>query len=96
MNEMKNCHNLRFPKGSTHLMVGPSASGKTFRTAEILRCKNIIIEGGDKIRNVIVCYSAWQPIYQQLKNDNIVTKWVNKMPTNEEFIELTKPYAKIG
>ena len=34
---------LRFEKGSTHLVVGPSASGKTFRTCEILSNKNTMI-----------------------------------------------------
>ena len=94
--ERKKSYNLRFPKGSTHLMVGPSASGKTFRTAEILRLKDDIIQDGKDIQNVIVCYAAWQPIYQKLKDAGIVTQWFNKMPTNEEFVALTKPFARYG
>jgi hypothetical protein len=75
---------------------GPSASGKTFRVCEILRLKDEIIENGDQIRNVVFCYAAWQPVYQQLKNDRIVTQWVNKMPSNDEFIELVKPFVNKG
>lgn len=89
-------YSLRFPRGATHLMVGPSASGKTFRTAQILRLKNAIIEGGRDVKNVIFCYAAWQPIYQALKEDGVVTKWINKMPTNDEFISLTESYRNRG
>lgn len=89
-------HYLRFPSGATHLMVGPSASGKTFRTAQILRFKDFIIENGNEIKNIVFCYAAWQPEYQKLKEEGIVTKWVNKMPTNEEFISFTKPYLNCG
>lgn len=89
-------YNLRFPKGSTHLMVGPSASGKTFRTAQILRLKDKLIEDGENVTNVIFCYSAWQPLYQSLKEGGIVSRWINKMPTNDEFIALTKPFINKG
>ena len=89
-------YNLRFPIGSTHLVVGPSASGKTLRTASILRVKDQIIENGEKISNVVFFYSVWQPIYDELMRDNVVTKWVNKMPTNEEFIELVQPFVNKG
>ena len=55
-----------------------------------------MIENGDQIKNVIFCYAAWQPLYQKLKDENVVTTWVNKMPTNEEFIDMVKPYKNIG
>lgn len=89
-------YNMRFPKGSTHLMIGPSASGKTFRTIEIIQHKNDIIENGSEIKNIIFCYAAWQPIYQSLKDSGLVTVWINKMPTNSEFIELTQEYQNKG
>lgn len=93
---MDKSHDFRFPKGTTHLMVGPSASGKTFRTCQILRLKDSIIQNGYQIKNIIFCYAAWQPIYEDLKIDNIVSKWVNKMPTNEEYIKLVKDYKNKG
>lgn len=89
-------HNFRFPAATTHLMVGPSGSGKTYRTAQILKLKDEIIECGASIDNVVVCYAAWQPIYDELKESGHVTSWVNKMPTNEEFIELVEPYKDRG
>lgn len=93
---MDTTYNLRFDAGSTHLVVGPSASGKTFRTCDMLRWKNHMIEGGEHVRNVCFCFSVWQPIYQQLKDDGVVTKWVNKKPSCEEFTNLVKAYDAKG
>ena len=88
------CYDLRFPKATTHLIVGVSGAGKTMRTLNILRMKNELIVDGDSIQNVIFCYSAWQPIYEEAKS--YVTKWINEMPTNEEFISMVKPYQTLG
>jgi len=89
-------YDLRFIHGSTHLVVGPSGSGKTFRTARILELKDYIITNGEKIKNVVFCYSTWQPIYSELQAVGLVTKWVNKCPSNEEFKEITSPYTTDG
>lgn len=91
-----NTHNLRFNKGATHLVVGPSSSGKTFRTIDILKSKNEIIEDGAKIKNIVLCYAVWQDIYQELKDNNIVTKFVNKNPTNAEYTELVREHKHTG
>ena len=88
------CYDLRFPKATTHLIVGVSGAGNTMRTLNILRMKNELIVDGDSIQNVIFCYSAWQPIYEEAKS--YVTKWINEMPTNEEFISMVKPYQTLG
>lgn len=89
-------HDLRFERGSTHLVVGPSASGKTYRTCNILRNKNQMIKDGQDIKNVIFCYSVWQPIYTALQKEGVVTNFVNKKPTCQEFTDLVKSYADKG
>lgn len=88
--------NLRFIPGATHLVVGPSGCGKTYRTCDILRWKNQMIVGGDKIKNVVLCYSAWQDIYNRLKDEGIITRFVKKNPTSEEFIKLVENYKDDG
>ena len=85
-----------FRKASSHLMVGPPASGKTYRLEQILRHRKILFEEGDKIDNVVFCYAAWQDIYSEMDRDNIVTRWVQKMPTRDEFVELTEPFKDRG
>ena len=77
-------------------MVGPSGSGKTSRVTKILRLKDEIFTGGPEIKNVVFCYAAWQPSYQRLKDEGCVTKWLNKMPTNKEFVDLVRPFAMDG
>jgi hypothetical protein len=88
------CYDMRFPIGSTHLLVGSAGAGKTERVIKMLLLKDSLFQNGDKIKNVIFCYAVWQPAYERLKN--VVTKWVNRMVTNEEFISLVKPYQNAG
>lgn len=90
------CYDLRFDAGATHLVVGPSASGKTYRTADIIRCKDNIIKDGNKIQNVIVFYQAWQPIYQEMQNEGLVNDFINKKPTNDEFISKVSDFKTCG
>jgi len=86
----------RFVHGSTHLLVGPSGSGKTFRTSSILANKNEMIEDGDQIKNVVFFYATWQKIYEELDKRKLVTKWVNKVPTNDDFVEAVESYKHDG
>lgn len=90
------CYNLRFIAGATHLVVGPSGSGKTYRTCDILRCKDQILENGSAIKNVVFCYAAWQPIYESLKREGVVTRFIKKKPSSDEFVELVRDYANRG
>ena len=45
---------MRVNHGSTHLLCGPSNSGKTVRMANILRDKNSYIKGGENITHIAV------------------------------------------
>jgi len=92
----KPCHDMRFDRGATHLVVGPSACGKTVRVCGILENKNSMIVGGEEIKNVVFCYAVWQDIYQDMKDRGIVTKFVNKMPNVEDFTELTAEFQHKG
>lgn len=94
--EEREVYDLRFVRGATHLVVGASASGKTVRTSKILRLKDRLLENGEEVKNIIYCFAAWQPIYDELKRDGVVTRWINKMPTNEEFVDMVRPYHKRG
>ena len=94
--EEKKQHNLRFDRGSTHLLVGPSASGKTFRVCNILANRAALIEGGENIKNVVFCYSVWQDIYQEMKDKGVVTKFVPKNPSVEDFTKLVAEYKDDG
>lgn len=89
-------YNLRFISGATHLLVGPSGCGKTFRTCDILRNKRQIMQEGHAIENVVFCYAAWQPVYEDLRKEGVVTKFVKKKPSSEEFVQLVRDYKDRG
>jgi hypothetical protein len=87
---------LRFVPGSTHLVVGPSSSGKTFRVTDILRLKNSIFQKGESVQNIVFYYATWQPVYSKLKQDGVVSKFVNKCPSNGDFIQDVKDFQHHG
>lgn len=92
--QLLTCHNLRFIKGATHLIVGPSQCGKTVRTCEIIKQKDSMIEDGERIKNVIFHYAAWQPAYDDLQNRGVT--FVKKNPTSDEFVKEVKDYRDNG
>ena len=91
-----NAYDLRARRAQVHLVAAPSGAGKTVLVANLLRVKDEYIIQGNEIKNVVFCYSAWQPLYEELKEEGIVTQWVNKLPTNEEFKELVVNYMDDG
>jgi hypothetical protein len=90
------CYDLTFNHPATHYVCGPSTSGKTYRTIEILKNKSVLIDGGSDIRNVVFCYAEWQDSYEELKESGLVTQWMNKMPDLDEFTSAVRPYKKTG
>jgi len=87
---------IRFQHPQTHYVSGPSTSGKTHKILDLIRKKDDVFVGGDKIQNIILCYDSWQDAYDTFKRDCKVNHFLNKMPTEEEFINLTKPYKNKG
>jgi hypothetical protein len=93
---MESCHDVRFVPGSTHLLVGPSGAGKTYRVCDILRLKDHLIKGGGDIRNVVFFYAVWQDIYSVLEREGHVTRFIKKNPTSEEFVQVVEEFADKG
>ena len=86
----------RFQKGATHLLAGSTGSGKTYAVIEILRnIKDMFVDGAN-IKNVVFYYASWQDIYDEIKTQGIVSKWVQRMPTNEEFIDDVQDFKRDG
>lgn len=90
------CFNFQFDHPATHYVSGPSTSGKTVRTIDILRHKDVLIKNGAAVKNVVFCYAEWQPAYERIKTEGIVTQWLNRMPDLEEFSSLTRPHIDTG
>jgi hypothetical protein len=93
---VQSTYDLRFQHPATHILAGPSGSGKTERVGSILKHKNALLRDGSNIRCVIFCYVEWQPVYDRLSRDGVVTQWVKSIPTLAEFKQLVQPHKKSG
>lgn len=86
----------RFQTGATHLIAGSPGSGKTYSVMEILRNVKDMFVDGEKIKNVVFYYASWQEMYDRLDETGVVTEWVPRMPTNDEFVQAVAPYRTGG
>jgi len=46
--------------------------------------------------HTIFYYSTWQPIYESMKNENLVQEWKNECPQKEYIEELAEKHSKSG
>ena len=63
------------------IVSGPSKSGKTYLTSKILQ-SGIIQPESEK---VLWCYSQWQPMYGQMKEDGLVDKFIEGLNYEDEI-----------
>lgn len=89
-------YDLRFDFPSLTIITGMSGVGKSSLAIKLIKNKDILIKNGDKINNIVVFYNAYQPLYDELLSKFPSVKLINRPPTNEEFIEMTGPYADTG
>ena len=68
--------------GSTFI-AGASGSGKTYILDRILEDKDqlFVSASNKKIENVILCYTAWQDLYDKWENKGIVTRTIEGFPS---------------
>ncbi|HEY6437727.1 MAG TPA: hypothetical protein VIY47_14140 [Ignavibacteriaceae bacterium] len=86
---------LRFNNPSSFILAGPSQSGKTTFTLNLLRCSELF-QDPRCFLNIIFYYHHWQSSYDALKSENIVKKWVEKMPTTDDITDETFAYKDGG
>lgn len=87
---------LRFKTPSSFLLGGVSQSGKTTFVFNVLRNIDQLFQEPKCKQNVIYFYNHWQNAYDMFKLTNIVTEWVNKLPTKEDIEEKTMLYKDNG
>ena len=78
------------------MLVGPSESGKSFRVCSILSNLASLVKSSGPVKNVVFCYAVWQPIYTAMRERGVVTKFVNKKPSCDEFVELVEGFKDDG
>lgn len=90
-NFISNIHTM-FRVPSTVLICGASGSGKTTFVSNLLKYRNQMIENGENIKNIIFFYNNWQPLYQEMKENKLVTEWINELPSAKEIKEKSDPF----
>ena len=65
---------LRLKTPSTIMINGPTQSGKTYLTSQLLRNKSSIFNPVPE--QVVWCYGMWQPAYDELKESGVVDEFM--------------------
>ena len=78
---------MRWHHPGTTFIVGASGSGKTMITSSILKDSNTLFNStdGKSIKNVILCYTSWQNIYQQWSDRNFLSKTIIGFPNLDDL-----------
>ena len=79
---------------STVLVCGASGSGKTTFILNMLRHKANVIQKGANITNVLFFYNTWQPLYDTMKQEHLVSTWINDAPTVPDLKDLTESFRR--
>jgi hypothetical protein len=72
------------------LIVAPSGSGKTYRLFKIIEYARKMFDNPRQFDNVIYYYSTWTSTFTDY--NHLVSEWVNKLPTEEEFVSKMNKY----
>ena len=87
---------LRFRNPSSFLLAGASMSGKTTFTHNLLRNIDNLFEKPECKHNIIYFYNDEQPVYELFRDEKIVKTWINRLPTSQDFEELTEGFQESG
>ena len=79
---------LRLQSPISLILSGPSSSGKTSLLNKLLTVrKDLFTEQPVKIR---LYFSIWQPVYDVMKKQNLITDYIEGMPTGDELESFQK------
>ena len=76
---------VKFQSPTTIMVCGPSGSGKTFLTKRIIDNEEGMFTS--PCSKIIICFEAWQPMFDQLKHEKSGIIFHQGLPTGERFEE---------
>ena len=86
-------YDARFRPFFKMILAGPSGSGKTLWLYQFLKSHELIMSTPPA--NVILYYNTWQEVYDKMKADNMVNKFIKGYPSVSSVEELSE-YSPIG
>lgn len=87
-------YDMRFKVPSKFFIAGSSESGKTTFVFNVLKNGSELFNNPKCLQNVIFFYNEWQSKYEE--NDNLVTEWINQVPTADIIAEKTRVFKDNG
>jgi hypothetical protein len=87
---------MRFKNPSSFILAGPTQCGKTTFVFNMLRYADLIFEDGRCKQNVVYYYNIWQNQFDEFSKENIVTEFVNKLPSVQDVIDKTQYFKEEG
>ena len=75
---MINCEDVKFEHPANWVIGAPSQSGKSYLVYQILKNSDILIR--PSFKEIIYCYSEWQPLYEKMITDIKNITFVKGLP----------------
>jgi len=79
---------VKFNSPTTIMVCGPTGSGKTYLTKQILEHADGMFS--EKPSKIIICYNSWQPIFDELRTKLEKITFHQGLPNDETFTEWTE------
>ena len=89
-------YDLRLKNPSAIIAAGPSSCGKTTWAINMLRRVDDIFTDPRCAKNVFFFYNQWQESYDEVNKLNLVTSWINAVPTIEGVKDMCTMHKNSG
>jgi hypothetical protein len=85
---------IRFEPASNIVIMGPSKSGKTRLTYNLLLQKKLLFKEPPK--HALLFYNQKQPIYDEMLSQGLITEIIENLPSFEDLKSKVMPYKASG
>lgn len=89
----KECFDLRFNHQSNILLFGSTGSGKTVWIYNFLLYSGQMLKNPSAAKHVFLYYTKWQPLYSKMKDENLVTEFINEPLSVSKISERVSPFV---
>jgi hypothetical protein len=84
--EVKETYDITFKCPFNCIIAGPTGSGKSNLLKKFLKYRNILCDV--KFEKVILFYSMWQPLYDEMKESKFVDDFIEDIPSTDELLTI--------